>query len=206
VRIADRPVRVLKPMTFMNRSGQAVRALAQFYKIEPAHVYVAHDDLDLEPGTVRLKKGGGHGGHNGLRDITSHIGADLYRLRFGIGHPRDARGGEPVEWVLKKPFPKMLLALAKNSTPMAFIMPERIARTDPFKQIEEYIGSGPMKFVKGDVIAGIVIIAMGLHFLGVYRFGFLDRQLRHQGPGTASGPIGGFLLGLAFALALRSGR
>jgi peptidyl-tRNA hydrolase, PTH1 family len=84
VRIADRPVRVLKPMTFMNRSGQAVRALAQFYKIEPAQVFVAHDDLDLEPGTVRLKKGGGHGGHNGLRDITSHIGADFYRLRFGI--------------------------------------------------------------------------------------------------------------------------
>lgn len=96
-------MRVLKPMQYMNRSGQAVRALAQFYKIEPQQVLVAHDDLDLAPGTVRLKKGGGHGGHNGLRDVTAHIGPDFYRLRLGIGHPRDAQGGEPVEWVLKKP-------------------------------------------------------------------------------------------------------
>lgn len=103
VRIADRPVRVLKPMQYMNRSGQAVRALAQFYKIPVAEILVVHDELDLEPGTVRLKKGGGHGGHNGLRDITAHVGPDFLRLRIGIGHPRDARGGEPVEWVLKKP-------------------------------------------------------------------------------------------------------
>lgn len=103
VEIAGNPVRLLKPTTFMNRSGQAVRAMAHFYKIEPDQVLVAHDDLDLEPGTVRLKRGGGHGGHNGLRDICSHIGADFLRLRFGIGHPRDARGGEVLDWVLKKP-------------------------------------------------------------------------------------------------------
>ncbi len=103
IRIAGEPVRVLKPTTFMNRSGQAVRALAQFYKIEPAQILVVHDELDLEPGTARLKVGGGHGGHNGLRDITSHLGAEFLRLRIGIGHPRDARGGEPVEWVLKRP-------------------------------------------------------------------------------------------------------
>ncbi|MEX0899512.1 MAG: aminoacyl-tRNA hydrolase [Gammaproteobacteria bacterium] len=103
IRIAGESVRVLKPMTFMNRSGQAVRALAQFYKIEPAQILVVHDELDLEPGTARLKVGGGHGGHNGLRDITSHLGAEFLRLRIGIGHPRDARGGEPVEWVLKRP-------------------------------------------------------------------------------------------------------
>lgn len=96
-------MRVLKPMQYMNRSGRAVQALAQFYKFEPQQVLVAHDDLDLAPGTVRLKKGGGHGGHNGLRDVTAHIGPEFYRLRFGIGHPRDAQGGEPVDWVLRKP-------------------------------------------------------------------------------------------------------
>ena len=96
-------VRVLKPTTYMNRSGQAVQALVQFYKLEPGQVLVAHDDLDLEPGTVRLKSGGGHGGHNGLRDVSAHLGADYLRMRFGIGHPRDARGGEVLDWVLKKP-------------------------------------------------------------------------------------------------------
>jgi PTH1 family peptidyl-tRNA hydrolase len=103
VSIAGNPVRVLKPMTYMNDSGRAVRALFDFYKLVPAQVLVVHDDLDLEPGTVRLKRGGGHGGHNGLRDVSAHIGAEYLRLRIGIGHPRDARGGEPVEWVLKRP-------------------------------------------------------------------------------------------------------
>ena len=103
IRIADQPVRVLKPMTFMNRSGQSVQALAQFYKLEPAQILIVHDELDLEPGTARLKVGGGHGGHNGLRDLVSHLGAEFLRLRIGIGHPRDAHGGEPVEWVLKRP-------------------------------------------------------------------------------------------------------
>jgi PTH1 family peptidyl-tRNA hydrolase len=103
VSIAENTLRVLKPMTYMNDSGRAVRALLDFYKLEPVQVLVVHDDLDLEPGTVRLKRGGGHGGHNGLRDVSTHIGADYLRLRIGIGHPRDARGGEPVEWVLKRP-------------------------------------------------------------------------------------------------------
>lgn len=96
-------MRVLKPMDYMNRSGQAIRALAQFHKVEPGRILVVHDELDLDPGTVRLKVGGGHGGHNGLRDIVAHVGAGVLRLRIGIGHPRDARGGEPVEWVLRRP-------------------------------------------------------------------------------------------------------
>lgn len=96
-------LRMLKPTTYMNLSGRAVRALCDFYKLEPGTVIVAHDDLDLEPGVVRLKRGGGHGGHNGLRDVSSHIGPDFLRLRIGIGHPRDARGGEVLDWVLKQP-------------------------------------------------------------------------------------------------------
>lgn len=80
---------LLKPMTFMNKSGQAVAALARFYKIAPENILVAHDELDLPPGTVRLKQGGGHGGHNGLRDTIAQLGGsrDFQRLRIGIGHP-----------------------------------------------------------------------------------------------------------------------
>jgi PTH1 family peptidyl-tRNA hydrolase len=79
---------LLKPDTFMNLSGQSVAALARFYKIDPQQVLVVHDELDLPPGTVRLKRGGGHGGHNGLRDTASRLGSkDFMRLRLGIGHP-----------------------------------------------------------------------------------------------------------------------
>ncbi|MFO7603922.1 MAG: aminoacyl-tRNA hydrolase [Gammaproteobacteria bacterium] len=84
---AGQDVWLLKPETFMNLSGQAVQAVCQFYKIPLENILVAHDELDLEPGIVRLKKGGGHGGHNGLRDIMSRMGKDFYRLRIGIGHP-----------------------------------------------------------------------------------------------------------------------
>lgn len=80
---------LLKPDTFMNRSGQAVGALARFYKISPAEVLVVHDELDLPPGTARFKQGGGHGGHNGLKDIDAQLGRDYWRLRLGIGHPGD---------------------------------------------------------------------------------------------------------------------
>ena len=78
---------LLKPSTFMNRSGQAVQALMSYFKLKPAEILVVHDELDLPPGTARLKLGGGHGGNNGLRDTITHIGADFRRLRIGIGHP-----------------------------------------------------------------------------------------------------------------------
>ena len=79
---------LLKPQTFMNVSGRAVGSLAQFYKITPAEMLVVHDELDLPPGAARLKMGGGHGGHNGLKDIIAHLGSkDFWRLRLGIGHP-----------------------------------------------------------------------------------------------------------------------
>ncbi len=79
---------LLKPQTFMNVSGRAVAALAQFFKIAPQHILVVHDELDLPPGSAKLKLGGGHGGHNGLKDIIAHLGTrDFWRLRIGIGHP-----------------------------------------------------------------------------------------------------------------------
>ncbi|WP_435628229.1 aminoacyl-tRNA hydrolase [Candidatus Ferrigenium straubiae] len=84
----DHEMLLLKPQTFMNVSGRSVGALAQFYKIAPAEILVVHDELDLPPGVARLKLGGGHGGHNGLKDIIAHLGTkDFWRLRLGIGHP-----------------------------------------------------------------------------------------------------------------------
>jgi len=80
-------VRLLLPTTFMNRSGQSVVPFAKFYQVAPEAILVAHDELDMDPGIIRLKSGGGHGGHNGLRDIVPHIGANFHRLRIGIGHP-----------------------------------------------------------------------------------------------------------------------
>jgi PTH1 family peptidyl-tRNA hydrolase len=78
---------VLKPMTFMNESGTSVAPAARFYKIEPRDVIVLHDELDLAPGKVRVKRGGGAAGHNGLRSIDAHLGPDYWRVRLGIGHP-----------------------------------------------------------------------------------------------------------------------
>ena len=98
---AGRDIFLLKPTTFMNRSGQAVAALVNYYKLAAEQVLVMHDDLDLEPGDNRLKKAGGHGGHNGLRDIINHIGKDFLRLRIGIGHPGDSK--QVVNYVLKSP-------------------------------------------------------------------------------------------------------
>ncbi|MGB3071486.1 MAG: aminoacyl-tRNA hydrolase [Ottowia sp.] len=93
---------LLEPQTFMNLSGRSVAALARFYKIAPEEILVVHDELDLAPGQAKLKKGGGHAGHNGLRDIHAQLGSsDYWRLRLGIGHPGDK--SQVVGWVLKKP-------------------------------------------------------------------------------------------------------
>jgi PTH1 family peptidyl-tRNA hydrolase len=95
-------VLLLKPQTFMNVSGRSVVALALFYKILPNQILVVHDELDLPPGSAKLKMGGGHGGHNGLKDIIAHLGSkDFWRLRLGIGHPGDR--AEVVNYVLKAP-------------------------------------------------------------------------------------------------------
>jgi PTH1 family peptidyl-tRNA hydrolase len=92
---------LLEPQTFMNLSGKSVGALARFFKIKPEEILVAHDELDVVPGQAKLKLGGSHAGHNGLRDIHAQIGPDYWRLRLGIGHP--GVKSEVINWVLKKP-------------------------------------------------------------------------------------------------------
>lgn len=96
---------LLQPTTYMNRSGQSVAALANFYKISPAEILVIHDELDLPPGGIRLKQGGGNGGHNGLKDIQAKLGTpDFWRLRLGIGHPRTLGLSQQVaDFVLHQP-------------------------------------------------------------------------------------------------------
>jgi PTH1 family peptidyl-tRNA hydrolase len=88
-RIADQPCLLLKPQTFMNLSGKSVQAAAGFYKIPPEKIIVLHDELALNLGKLRIKQGGGHNGHNGLRDIDQHIGKNYWRMRLGIAHPGD---------------------------------------------------------------------------------------------------------------------
>ena len=99
-------LRICMPTTFMNASGRAVAALARFFAVAPDAILVVHDELDLRPGDVKLKRGGGHAGHKGLRDIQGHLGsADFWRLRLGIGHPRNTElpEREVIDYVLKPP-------------------------------------------------------------------------------------------------------
>jgi peptidyl-tRNA hydrolase, PTH1 family len=91
---------LLKPTTYMNRSGLSLRQLVDFFKIPPEEILVAHDELDLPVGSVRLKQGGGHGGHNGLRDTIAHIGENFWRLRIGIGHP--GKKADVIDYVLTR--------------------------------------------------------------------------------------------------------
>ena len=101
-RSSDKDVFLLKPQTFMNRSGQSLGAVMRFYKIKPRQILVVHDELDLDPGLNRLKQGGGHGGHNGLRDVINHLGdREFFRLRVGIGHPGDR--DQVINYVLHRP-------------------------------------------------------------------------------------------------------
>lgn len=102
VTLAGHELRLLKPDTYMNHSGRAVAATANYYRIPVEAVLVVHDELDLPAGTVRLKRGGGHGGHNGLRDIVAHLGADFWRLRVGIGRPPGS-GADVTGHVLSRP-------------------------------------------------------------------------------------------------------
>ena len=101
---------LLAPQTFMNLSGKSVAALAKFFKINPSEILVAHDELDVAPGQVKLKFGGSHAGHNGLRDIHAQLGtADYWRLRLGVGHPGNK--DEVVDWVLRKPTQEHRMAI-----------------------------------------------------------------------------------------------
>ena len=100
VTLCGTEVTLLKPMTFMNRSGLAIRAATDYTKVAPGETLVAHDELDLPIGEVRLKTGGGPGGHNGVRDTITHIGPDFWRLRIGVGHPGDK--SQVIDHVLRR--------------------------------------------------------------------------------------------------------
>lgn len=125
INVVRKDVHLLKPTTFMNRSGQAVAALSKYFKITPEQILVMHDELDLEPGDNRLKKSGGHGGHNGLRDIINHIGKDFFRLRIGIGHPGDRN--QVVNYVLKNPSRDDLHKIEDANRDSINIMPTLLA-------------------------------------------------------------------------------
>ncbi len=119
---------LLQPMTYMNVSGRSVQALATFYKIAPQEILVVHDDLDLLPGTVKMKPGGGHGGHNGLKDIAAHLGTlDFWRLRIGIGHPGDRDA--VIGYVLQAPRAEERAKIEESITRSLQIFPQ-IARGD----------------------------------------------------------------------------
>jgi PTH1 family peptidyl-tRNA hydrolase len=101
VTIAGQEIILLKPTTYMNRSGLSIHQLSEFFKVPADDILVAHDEMDLPVGTLRLKHGGGHGGHNGLRDTISHIGDSFWRLRIGVGHPGNK--AEVIDYVLTRP-------------------------------------------------------------------------------------------------------
>ena len=112
---------LMKPQSYMNDSGGPVRAMLDYYRLRPAEMLVAHDEIDLPPGTVRLKKGGGHGGHNGLRDIISHCGADFMRLRLGVGHP--GHKDKVTGYVLKRASTDTAIDIERNVDQAVDVMP-----------------------------------------------------------------------------------
>jgi len=101
IKVGEQELVLLKPTTYMNRSGLSIRQLSDFYKVAAAEILVAHDELDLPAGSVRLKFAGGHGGHNGLRDTIAHLGESFWRLRLGVGHPGNK--AEVIDYVLTRP-------------------------------------------------------------------------------------------------------
>ena len=124
--LAGEPRWLLKPQTFMNLSGKSVGALARFFKIQPSEILVVHDELDIVPGQAKLKLGGSHAGHNGLRDIHAQLGSpDYWRLRIGIGHP-GARD-EVLNWVLKKPSADHRTAIDDSMTRAILALPALLA-------------------------------------------------------------------------------
>ena len=121
VNLEGRDIWLLKPATFMNLSGQAVQKLAGFYKIPVENILVAHDEIDLDAGTTRLKSSGGHGGHNGLRDIIAHLGKDFHRLRIGVGHPGSK--DKVVDFVLHKPSKEEQIAIDDSMSDALRVLP-----------------------------------------------------------------------------------
>jgi PTH1 family peptidyl-tRNA hydrolase len=126
VTIAGEDVWLLRPQSFMNRSGGPVRAALDYYRLDARELLVAHDEIDLPPGTVRLKKGGGHGGHNGLRDIIRHCGPDFLRLRLGVGHPGNK--DDVTNYVLKKASADVAAEIDRNIDAAVAAMPALMER------------------------------------------------------------------------------
>ena len=112
VSISGNDVWLVKPQNYMNNSGGPVRAALDYYRLDAEHLLVAHDEIDLPPGTVRLKKSGGHGGHNGIRDVMQHCGAEFMRLRIGVGHPGEK--DRVTGYVLKRASSDIEAAVEKN--------------------------------------------------------------------------------------------
>jgi len=124
--VEGKTIWLMKPQTFMNRSGQPVRALANFYKIPFDQILIAHDELDLDPGTAKLKTGGGHGGHNGLRDLISQLGdKGFHRLRLGIGHP--GHRDQVSDFVLHRPSKDEQIDIERTVDDAVRVLPELMA-------------------------------------------------------------------------------
>ena len=121
VSINGTDVWLVKPQSYMNLSGGPVRAAMDYYRLKPSGLLVAHDEIDLPPGTVRLKKGGGHGGHNGIRDVIKHCGADFTRLRLGVGHPGEK--DRVTGYVLKRASSDIEAAVERNIDDAASVLP-----------------------------------------------------------------------------------
>ncbi len=120
---------LLKPSTYMNRSGQSVVAVVGFYKIQPEEILVVHDELDLPPGGIKMKMGGGHAGHNGLRDIQARLSTgEFWRLRIGVGHPRELKlEQEVVDFVLHRPSREHQQLINESMEKALAVMPDAIA-------------------------------------------------------------------------------
>jgi PTH1 family peptidyl-tRNA hydrolase len=125
VPIHGEDVWLVKPQSYMNHSGPPVRGMLDYYRLRPSQLLVAHDEIDLPPGTVRIKEGGGHGGHNGIRDVIRHCGADFLRLRLGVGHPGEK--DQVTNYVLKRGSSETEAAIERNIDETIAVMPELVA-------------------------------------------------------------------------------
>ena len=124
VKIHGEDVWLVKPQSYMNHSGPPVRGMLDYYRLQPGELLVAHDEIDLPPGTVRIKEGGGHGGHNGIRDIIRHCGADFLRLRLGVGHPGEK--DKVTNYVLKPGSAEIESAIDRNIDDTIGVLPELV--------------------------------------------------------------------------------
>ena len=123
IHVAGRRIRMLKPMTYMNRSGRSVAAITAYYAIPLQHVLVAYDELDLVPGRAQLRFNGGHGGHNGMRSVVECVGKAFWRLRLGIGHPGPGRRDLVSGYVLQRPSPDDQDAILDAAVAAADVLP-----------------------------------------------------------------------------------